>query len=311
MVAPEWGVQRFSTRTVPESKVLPIAPMGSPPSAAHTTPWLRPRQSRGLWPEARWSEGAAPPSRPCRTGTAAPELKHSDDRPHAPWFASATQGLSVYPQPQPSGIPADPFSRSPYDSDVLCRSSKHGGDLIGDVSHPLRLVPQGQAIAVPRRDRGVQLDRIVVLARDRVGLVDLDLGGCERSFWIATPCLGWPALALIGLLLRRQHRLDARNVGTPGFRRVGDAHQRGRIVRLFECFGDHESDRLALMAHPVVLQYVQALTHVRVYRGFVLAISKSRHIAMGHDRHHAGRAFRRRALDGGDAAVRDRAPHDG
>src|SRR4051812_30728840 len=88
--------------------------MGSPPSAAHTTPWPRPRPSRGLWPEARWSERAAPPSRPCRTGTAAPELKHSDDRPHAPWFASATHGASPYPQPQPSGIPADPFSRSPY-----------------------------------------------------------------------------------------------------------------------------------------------------------------------------------------------------
>src|SRR3954471_17811308 len=85
-----------------------------PPSAAHTTPWPRPRQSRGLWPEARWSEGAAPPSRPCRTGTAAPELKRSDDPPHAPWFASAPHGPSVYPQPQPSGIPADPFSRSPY-----------------------------------------------------------------------------------------------------------------------------------------------------------------------------------------------------
>src|SRR4051794_17809737 len=90
--------------------------MGSPPSAAHTPPWPRPRQSRGLWPEARWSEGAAPPSRPCRTGTAAPELTHSDDPPHAPWFASATHGPSVYPQPQPSGIPADPFSRSPYHS---------------------------------------------------------------------------------------------------------------------------------------------------------------------------------------------------
>src|SRR4051812_37361233 len=89
--------------------------MGSPPSAAHTTPWPRPRRSRGLWPEARWSEGAAPRSRPCRTGTAAPALKHSDDPPHAPWFASASHGPSVYPQPQPSGIPADPFSRSPYD----------------------------------------------------------------------------------------------------------------------------------------------------------------------------------------------------
>src|SRR4051812_35133672 len=87
-----------------------------PPSAAHTTPWPRPRLSRGLWPEARWSEGAAPPSRPCRTGTAAPEPKRSDDPPHAPWFASASHGASVYPQPQPSGIPADPFSRRPYDT---------------------------------------------------------------------------------------------------------------------------------------------------------------------------------------------------
>src|SRR3954464_4537029 len=116
MVAPGgW----FSPLTLPESKVLPIAPMGSPPSAGQRTPWPRPRQSRGLWPEARWSEGAAPPSRPCRTGTAAPEPKRSDDPPHAPWFASATQGLSVYPQPQPSGIPADPFSRSPYDSRLV------------------------------------------------------------------------------------------------------------------------------------------------------------------------------------------------
>src|SRR3954466_3714 len=115
MVAPEWVVQRFSLLTLPESKVLPIAPMGSPPSAGHTTPWPRPRHSRGLWPEARSPEGAAPRSRPCRTDTAAPELKRSDDPPHAPWFASASHGASAYPQPQPSGIPADPFSRRPYE----------------------------------------------------------------------------------------------------------------------------------------------------------------------------------------------------
>jgi hypothetical protein len=86
-----------------------------PPNAGQRTPWPRPRQSRGLWPEARSSEGAVPRSRRCRTGTAAPELKYSDDPPHAPWFASATPGASVYPQPQPPRIPADPFSRRPYD----------------------------------------------------------------------------------------------------------------------------------------------------------------------------------------------------
>ena len=73
-----------------------------------------------------------------------------------------------------------------------------------DVVHPLRLVPQRQAVAVPRRDRRVHLDRIVVLARDHIGLVDLDLGGRERSFGIAAPRLRRPALALVGLLLRRQ-----------------------------------------------------------------------------------------------------------
>src|SRR3954462_1930653 len=153
MVAPEWVVQRFSTRTLPESKVLPIAPMGSPPSAAQRTPWPRPRQSRGLSAEARWSEGAAPPSRPCRTGTAAPELKRSDDRPHAPWFVSATPGPSVYPQPQPSGIPPDPFSRSPYDhfSDgVRSPGLQYEGDvgwhvLLADIAggeHDLEIGPQ-------------------------------------------------------------------------------------------------------------------------------------------------------------------------
>ena len=76
------------------------------------------------------------------------------------------------------------------DADVLRRNAEHGGDLVGHVMHPLRLVPQGQAIAVPGRDGGVHLDRVVVLARDHVGLVDLDLGGRERFFGIAAPRLG-------------------------------------------------------------------------------------------------------------------------
>ena len=105
----------------------------------------------------------------------------------------------------------------------------------------------------------------MVLARDHVGLVDLDLGGRERSFGIAAPRLGRPRLSLVGLLLGRQNRLDAGDVGGPGFGRVGDAHQRRRVVRLFEGLGDHEGDRLALMVHPVVLEHVQALADIRVH----------------------------------------------
>src|SRR4051812_35183336 len=79
--------------------------MGSPPSAGHTTPWPRPGRGRVLWPEARSSDSAVPRSRPCRTGTAAPEPKRSGDPPHAPWFVSATHGPSAYPCSRSRRIP--------------------------------------------------------------------------------------------------------------------------------------------------------------------------------------------------------------
>src|SRR3954447_3673410 len=115
MVAPEWVVQRFSTRTLPESRVLPIAPMGSPPSAAHTTPWPRPRRWCALWPEARSSERAALRLHSCTSDTAAPEPARSDDLPHAPWCTSTHHDPSVYPQRRPPGILPDSLTRKPYD----------------------------------------------------------------------------------------------------------------------------------------------------------------------------------------------------
>src|SRR3954466_6262710 len=63
---------------------------------------------------ARSPERAAPRSDPGPTGTPLRDPRRSDDQQPAPCFASATHGASPYPQPQPSGIPADPFSRSPY-----------------------------------------------------------------------------------------------------------------------------------------------------------------------------------------------------
>src|SRR3954464_12760181 len=81
------------------------APADVPPSAAHTTPWPRPRQSRAPWPEARSSESAVPRSHPCTTGTAAPEPKRSDDPPHPPWFVPPTHGASAYPRSRSRRIP--------------------------------------------------------------------------------------------------------------------------------------------------------------------------------------------------------------
>ena len=111
--------------------------------------------------------------------------------------------------------------------------------------------------------------------------------------------------------LPRPNRLGASHVGGRGFGRVGDAHQRRRMVRLFECIGDHEGDRLALMVHAIVLEHVQALADIRVHAALVRPIGKPRRVAVGEDRDHAGRPFRRRAVNRGNAAVRDRAPHDG
>ena len=234
--------------------------------------------------------------------------QHHLDRPPRDARAERRQ-RHMRPGAQPRAEGAADEGRD--DADVLGRNAEHGGDLVGRVVHPLRLVPEGQAVAVPGRDGGVHLDGVVVLARDHVGLVDLDLGARERSFGIAAPSLWRPCLSLIGLLLRRQNRLDALNVGGSGFRRVGDAHQRRRVVRLFEGLGDHEGDRLALMVHPVVLEHVQALTDGRVHGALVRAIGKPRRVAVGQDGDDAGRPFRRRAVDGSNAAVRDRAPHDG
>ena len=75
-------------------------------------------------------------------------------------------------------------------ADVLSRYAKDGGDLLRHIADPLGLVPQRQALALPGGNGGVQLDRIVVLARDGVGLFDLDLGSRERAIGVTAPGLG-------------------------------------------------------------------------------------------------------------------------
>ena len=177
--------------------------------------------------------------------------------------------------------------------------------------HPLRLVPQRHAVAIPSGDRRVHLDGVVVLARDHIGLVDLDVGGGEGSFGIATPCLVRLDLALVGLLMRRVHRLDAADVRRRGLRRIGDAYQPCRVGGLFEGVGHHERDRLALMIDTVVLKHVQAFTDGWVGEALVGAIGEPRRIAVCQDREHAGRSFSLRRVDRSDASVRDRAPDDG
>src|SRR5439155_591442 len=113
------------------------------------------------------------------------------------------------------------------------------------------------------------------------------------------------------VLWTHQNRHDTLDVGDSGFGRVGDSHQRRRIVRLFERIGNHEGERLALMVHTIVLEYVQALTDSRVWGALVRAISKPRRVAVRHGGDDTGRSFRCRTVDGCNAAIGDRTPHDG
>ena len=51
--------------------------------------------------------------------------------------------------------------------------------------------------------------------------------------------------------------------------------------RLFERLGDHDRDRLAVEAHPIVLEHVQALADGRVDHALVLRVSEPRRVADG------------------------------
>src|SRR4051794_23975609 len=79
---------------------------------------------------------------------------------------------------------------------------------------------------------------------------------------------------------------------------------------LLKRISDHEANRLTLMADPVVLKHVQPLADVRINGAFVRRISELRRVAMRQHRKNAFCLFSRCSLDGGYAAVCDRASYD-
>ena len=139
----------------------------------------------------------------------APRQHHLD---RAPSDAGAERGQR-HVRPGAQGGAESAANEGRDDADVLCRNAEHGGNFVGRVVHPLRLVPQRQAVAVPRRDGGVHLNRIVVLARDHVGVLHLDLGCREGSVRIAAPRLRRPPLPALGSADRDRRG----NIGDPGF----------------------------------------------------------------------------------------------
>src|SRR4051812_25129076 len=55
------------------------------------------------------------------------------------------------------------------DTDALLRYAEDMGDLLAVIVHPLRLVVEGEVLALPMRDRHMRLNRVVVLARMHIG----------------------------------------------------------------------------------------------------------------------------------------------
>ena len=196
-----------------------------------------------------------------------------------------------------------------HDANVLGRHAEHRGDFLRYVVHPLRLVPQGESIAVPCGDRRVHLDRIVVFAGDHVPLVDLHVRTCQCSLRVAASRLRRTLLALVGFLLRGHHHLGARNVGDRSLRPVGDPYEAHRMHGLLERLRDDEPDGLALVRHAIVLEDVKPLTHFGVHRSLVRSIGQLGGVAVREHRDHTRRTLGERRVDGQSPAC-DRAAKD-
>ena len=117
-----------------------------------------------------------------------------------------------------------------------------------------------QAVAVPCRDDGVRLHRVVILRRRLVGRVDplrcrgearLDVAVLRISAGLPTPTAGGTKLSPASRPMRGGQRLVARR------------QQRGAFGRGLQRLGDHDRDRLVGVAHLVVLQQVEP-EHERV-----------------------------------------------
>ena len=117
------------------------------------------------------------------------------------------------------------------DAHVLGGQAEHRSELAARADHALRRVVEGEPVALPQRDGGVRLHRVVVLDGRRVHVVDLGRGARERGFGVA--------LVRVGVLAVHLRRLVRRCVGEPRLGRgggVADAQcRRSRRSRVRTC----------------------------------------------------------------------------
>ena len=164
------------------------------------------------------------------------------------------------------------------------------------------LVQRQRALVLPDGGGGVRLDRIVVLHRAAVGLVDPYRGLLERRGSVAADDLVGPVAEIV-----RQERLveHVRHPGDQLLRPIAHLHQGRGLLRLLQGLRHDVRDGLPLVVDPRVLHGDESPV-VRELRRSQLG-----HVGVGVDRDHAGMRQRRPAVDLQDLAPGDRAHHQG
>ncbi len=194
------------------------------------------------------------------------------------------------------------------DAHLVGRDAEAAGDLVAFVADPLGLAPQREVFALPVRDGGVRLHRVVLLARLRVDRIDPD--GCGGEGGVGVALAGLRTASLLGGSLGG--RLGEAGVEVQlaaGIGRVGHADQRRRIQSLRLRRRHHQRDRLTTEPDLGILQHPQLLARHRVHRRPLgrRLIGQPLGVEMGQHQQHARRALGGRGVDRGDAAGGDRA----
>jgi hypothetical protein len=196
------------------------------------------------------------------------------------------------------------------DPDMVDRDPKDGRQPLLVIGDPLRLVPHGEPVAVPGRDRREWLHRAVIEAGQVVHHVAARRRRRQGGLDISPASLGR------GLLLRRLARRDRRarshclaeGARRRGRRHVFDADEPRGVRRILRRLRHHEGDALTLVDNLVALQHPLGSPGIRLaaLRGS-LRVRQARRIPVAQNPEHAGRPLGRVHLDRCDPAPRNRA----
>ena len=156
----------------------------------------------------------------------------------------------------------------------------------------------------------MRLHRIVGLAGDVVGGVDLDRRRGKRGIGIAAAAVGLGASRALAGLRDDRLGLGIARIDDDSLRRIADPERHSGTFGLIQRLGDDERDRLAEEAHLIVLEHVQPLARRRIDAAPMRLIIETRRVEMADDREHAGHVRHRIGVDRGDAAEANAARDD-